>query len=104
MLGKVRETAVTSHRQSPGLLLNYSELPGTVSSRLGPHFRMQWNAEDLEAMKQASHVHSKRPAEAFQCDIDKKQEDATPLIRELAALWITPHYQRLETLRSNQMS
>lgn len=82
-----------------GMLLNYSELPDAVFSRLAEHFRCTFTAGECEAMRDTSQFDAKEPSYYFEPDSAAKQREAPPRVRELADRWLVGVYQRLEARR-----
>lgn len=86
-------------RHGNGLLLNYSELPQALEDRVARHFGVCLTPQEADALRTATHRHSKRGNEAFKPDAADKRNAANAVILELAARWLNEPYQRLEQLR-----
>jgi hypothetical protein len=100
VLGHVLTAALAALRQHPGgLLLNYSELPHALDTRLAPHFNLALGGADLEAWQAVRARHSKQPHQSFQPDAADKQAAADAALREAAARWLDEPYAELEWLR-----
>jgi hypothetical protein len=98
-LGIILEWAIRSAGDSRGMLVNYSELPGAFSERILRHFGVKYSDEEIAVMDAAKGQDAKEPTFFFEADVERKQKSAKPWMREIAARWIDPHYQRLEGLR-----
>jgi hypothetical protein len=101
VLGSFCRAALEHHRQDPGLLMNYSELPGAVESRLLDAFGINANDEDRERMKAATRFHAKNPALPFEPDSEAKNREASAQIRDMAELWVGAAYRELESARGS---
>lgn len=82
-----------------GKLVNYSELPDAVISSLLDFFNLECTEEEITAMRAASKKNAKNPFLEFEADSEKKQKESTPALREAAASWLYPIYQKLEAER-----
>jgi hypothetical protein len=94
--------AVLQGLDGRGLLLNYTELPHVVFSRVTPHFQCRWSQDEEEAMRAAATRNAKKPGEAFQPDSRRKQSEASPRVREIAERFLGHLYRELETRRAAQ--
>ena len=100
LLGRLVDVAVDHLSRYPGgMLINFSELPEACFGRLLHHFDFDPTAGELERMRQNASHNSKTPGLPYEPDCESKQQAATERVRELAARWIEPSYQQLETLR-----
>jgi hypothetical protein len=88
-----------------GLLLNYTELPGAVFTRLADHFHCSFSEEEIATMQEATQFNAKNPGFYFAPDAADKQQQATTRTRDLSDRWLSDVYRRLEDrrLRSNQL-
>lgn len=91
-------------RHGNGLLLNYSELPQALESRLAAHFGIDLNALDAAALRTVTNRHSKRGHQAFVSDAAEKRAAADSVIVDLAARWLNGPYQKLEQQRLDSAS
>jgi hypothetical protein len=99
-LASLCQAALGGYEIGGGLLLNYNQLPEAAWSRVANHFGVPVSALERERMAQAAQLDSKNPVLPFEPDIEKKNTEATELIRGLADEWIRPHYRQLEALRA----
>ena len=81
-----------------GLLVNYSELPQAVETRILPHFGIEPSPAGRAAMAAAGHRDAKTPALSFTGDSDAKQAAASAAVRAAAGRLDAP-YAALEALR-----
>ncbi|MBS1188765.1 MAG: hypothetical protein H6R10_557 [Rhodocyclaceae bacterium] len=86
-------------RHGNGLLLNYSELPAALESRVAVHFGIDTDVLDNAALRAVTGRHAKRNHLSFQPDAAEKRAAADPEVSELAARWLNEPYQDLEQLR-----
>lgn len=86
-------------RHGNGLLLNYSELPQALESRLASHFGIAPDLVDSEALRAVTGHHAKQPHAAFQPDAAKKRASADEEVLALAAHWLDEPYRVLEQMR-----
>jgi hypothetical protein len=102
ILGSFCQAALERHRQDPGLILNYRELPQSVESRLLNAFRIVATEEDRARMRSASQLNAKTPQLQFESDSESKNRAASDLLRRMADRWIRPAYEELEAERQTQ--
>ncbi len=89
-------------RYANGLLLNYSELPHALETRLADHFGIAPDALGSAELRAAATRHSKHPHATFQSDTMEKRAAADDEVLSLAARWLHQPYQALEAMRSIQ--
>jgi hypothetical protein len=99
VLASFCRAALEQHRHDPGLLVNYSELPGAVEARLLGAFGIVASHQDIIIMQSATQFNAKNPCMPFENDTEGKERAATEKIRQMADRWIGPHYDDLETCR-----
>lgn len=99
VLQQIGVAAAGALERGDGLAVNYSELPSAVTGRIGTHFRIEWEEQELVAMEHASRFHAKAPSTPFVADRERKQREAGRDLRNWAAKWLEGTYQRLETAR-----
>jgi len=97
MLGAIFETMESAFSADPqhGLLVDYAGLPAAVDARVFPHFGLQPDAGERDAMNAAWRQDAKRPAFEFSPDSDTKRREATDAVRTAAERWVAPAYRRL---------
>jgi hypothetical protein len=98
VLGRTCEAAADAVAGGGGLLVNYSELPDAVFSRILPHFGVTADADELAAMTRAAGRDAKAPYAAFAADGEAKRAEATPRLLDLVARHMAAPYRRLEAL------
>jgi hypothetical protein len=103
-LGVMLEAMVRYFDPATTLLVNYSELPGSIMSRVMPHFGMDVESERIAGLNAVMSRDAKNPRQIFSHDSAAKQLDADSHTRAMANRWMHPHYQQLETLRLQQIS
>jgi hypothetical protein len=91
--------AVQGFGAGGGILVNYSELPDAVSSRILGHFGIEPGADDLAAMTIAARRDAKHRYQDFRRDADTKQRAASPDVREAVGKHLSGVYAELEALR-----
>jgi hypothetical protein len=98
----LKQAEQAMERHGNGLLLNYSELPEALETKLASHFGMELTALDIEALRPITARHSKRNHAAFQLDAAEKRAAADSVILELTERWLNEPYQALEQMRMVQ--
>ncbi len=88
-------------RHDNGLLLNYSELPEALESKLAAHFGLDLTGLGTDNLRTVTGRHSKQRDTAFHPDSAEKRAAADAHILELTFRWLNKHYQLLEQLRLN---
>lgn len=100
VLSHVMQEAARAMRQYPGgLLLNYSELPKAIGTRLNPHFALDLCAADIAAIETVTARDAKNPERQFQADSDEKRASADAALHALAARYLDEPYRVLEGMR-----
>ncbi|MDA8454762.1 sulfotransferase family protein [Acidovorax sp. GBBC 3334] len=98
-LGGIYEAMVRQFRPERTLLLNYRQLPSAILAQIAPHFGIAPSPQAALQIESTFAVHAKHPNHPFAPDAQRKRQQASPRLRELAAQWIAPHYDALEALR-----
>jgi hypothetical protein len=105
VLSHILNAAIQALQTYPGgLLVNYSELPTALTTRLAPHFKLHLNGSDLTAWQQTTARHSKNPQQTFTADSADKQHAADEAIRAIAARWLDGPYAVLEQMRLERLA
>ncbi|MBE0620240.1 MAG: hypothetical protein IH605_06580 [Burkholderiales bacterium] len=102
MSGVLQQARQAMARHGNGLLLNYSELPEALETRLAGHFGVDLSHLDHEILRAVGRRHSKQGHAAFQADAAEKRAAADAEMLELEARWLNEPYQLLEHLRLGQ--
>lgn len=102
-LGAMLEAMVRYFDPASTLLVNYSELPASVITRIAPHFGMELDSKQIVSLDAVLARDAKNPAQAFSTDSASKQQEADAHVRAMATRWMQPHYQQLEVLRQRQI-
>lgn len=103
-LGAILQAMVSHFDPATTLLINYSELPASVLTRIAPHFGMALDADEVAALDTAATRDAKNPAMTFASDSASKRREADDHTRDMAARWMLPHFRQLEELRLRQVS
>ncbi len=90
-------------RHGNGLLLNYSELPDALETRLAGHFGIVPDAQDRAALLAVMARHAKQPHVGFAPDSAKKRAIADEEVLALARQWLHRPYQALEEMRNSRL-
>ena len=98
-LERICRAALDGYRDGDGLLIDHSELPEAVCTRVLPHFGLRAEADELAGMRATARFDAKRPERPFVDDSEAKRRDTSAEARELAATLLAPLYGRLEDLR-----
>jgi gluconate kinase len=91
--------AALDHRTGTTILVSYRDLPGAVTSTLLPFFGVEVRAEEAERMRDVALFHAKEPGRRFSADAEATAAVATPSLRQAAARWPGPVFERLEAHR-----
>lgn len=83
------------------LLINYSQLPQAVWTRILPHFDVDFSDDDRSVMAAAARYDAKMPKSRFRPDSKSKQREATVSIRAIANQRLGKIYSQLEALRTS---
>jgi hypothetical protein len=98
----LKQAGQAMERHGNGLLLNYSELPEALETKLAAHFGMELTTSDIETLRPITTRHSKRNHAVFLVDTAEKRAAADSVILELTERWLNEPYQALEQLRMAQ--
>jgi hypothetical protein len=98
----LKQAGEAMERHGNGLLLNYSELPEALETKLAAHFGIALTASDIETLRPVTTRHSKQNQAVFLVDTDEKRAAADSVILELTERWLNEPYQALEQLRRAQ--
>lgn len=99
VLARFCESLLPLAADPKSILVNYSELPEAVTGRMLKHFGVTYSAEDIAKMRSAAQFNSKTPRMSFAPDGQQKRDEASEIIREMAAKWVGPVYEKLEAVR-----
>lgn len=88
-------------RHGNGLLLNYSELPQALETRLAKHFGIAPDVLGGAELRAVTGRHAKQPHATFQSDSVTKRACADDEVLSLAARWLDKPYRALEAMRGN---
>lgn len=102
-LGSMLQAMVRYFEPATTLLVNYSELPTSVMTRVAPHFGMAIDSAQVAGFNAVLARDAKNPAQTFSSDSAYKQREADEHTRAMATRWMKPHYQQLEALRLQQI-
>lgn len=83
-----------------GMLVDYTELPDAILTRIAPHFGIVPGAAQRDAMAAVATRSAKAPGERFVPDSAAKRAAATPTIAAAARALVDPVHARLEALRT----
>ncbi|MDD5058023.1 MAG: hypothetical protein PHQ60_09125 [Sideroxydans sp.] len=98
----LKQARQAMQRHGNGLLMNYSELPGALESKLAAHFGIDLAAQDMASLHAVTGRSAKQRHVAFQPDAADKRAAADAVVLELAARWLDEPYQALEQMRNDK--
>ena len=101
MLAAFARAGHDAHASGKGLILDYSELPQALLSKVLPHFGLGLGAGGLELVQHVCARHSKRPEVAFSADADPNRTGAAPF-RAVCEPILGPIMDALAALRSDR--
>lgn len=99
VLKRICESALDYANHPNALLVNYSELPEAVFTKIFVHFNVNYESEQLAKMQSATKRDAKMPQIAFKPDIKDKNAEASEKVRVAAARHVAPVYEKLEGIR-----
>jgi len=102
VLARTYEAGLEHYESGRGMLVNYSQLPVVVWTRLADFFRVRYTTADVEALSRAARFDAKNPALEFEDNSAAKRGAATDDLRQLAESWLVPVYERLEAARAQE--
>lgn len=97
VLGRICEAALDAYASGGGLLVNYSQLPDAVWTRILPHFGIANSDDERAVMARAALFDAKTPGMAFVPHGNR--QDATDRLRVAAAMHVGGVFRALEALR-----
>jgi gluconate kinase len=97
VLGEICRAALTNCDDDSMMLVNYSQLPDAVCTRLTEWFGAHYTDAECEQMTSAAQFDAKNPLLPFADDTDAKRREANEPVRHAADLWVRPFYEALET-------
>jgi hypothetical protein len=99
VLGLLCDTVIQHFPCKRGMLVNYRQLPDLVWSELPAHFGLELPAGAVERMQETAAFNIKDRTRRFESDSERRREEASEEIRRMAAEWVQPQYEKLESLR-----
>jgi hypothetical protein len=103
IMGKIFEEAAraVSRETNTAGCLHYNQLPSIAWGGLRQTLGVTHDeAAAITIMQTAAKWDAKNPYFEFVNDVDDKQREATPLLRNLIDQWVRPHYDALEKMRN----
>jgi len=98
ILSRIGESVLRHYAPGSGLLVNYRELPGAVSTDVLSHFGVCCSADERAAMAEVARFDAKRPDMPFTNDALAKRRATTPAILS-AVKPLSGLHAKLEALR-----
>jgi hypothetical protein len=96
------QAAVDTARVTPKgmfLAVHYSRLPDAIWETIGPHFGIEFTAEEIDMMRTEARFSSKKTDKVeFTPDSDKKRDEATPMMKMFAERFVAPVIEELKAL------
>lgn len=89
-------------RHGNGLLLNYSELPEALETRMTRHFGIALDPREQVALGEVCGRHAKGGHEPFRPDAAEKRAAASIEVMGLAERWLYEPYRELERMREER--
>ena len=102
VVGKICEAVLESYSEGGGLLVNYSELPHGLWTRMMPHFGIACSEADREAMGEVAKYDAKNPGTTFSREAREERDRARQRMQPLAEQYLGDVYLRLELLRRDE--
>jgi hypothetical protein len=99
VLNRICEAVLLPYSDGGGLLVNYSELPQAVWTKILPHFGIAFSDADRAAMSDTALYDAKTPGMTFSPDAGAERRKTMSLVRPVAEQYLGDIYRRLEALR-----
>ena len=99
VLAAFGRAALDAHPSGNGLILDHTELPAALWTKVLPHFGLSANQVAVEAMWAVSQHHSKAPGTAFAPERDPNRAGAAPFRAVIDAI-VGPVMAALDALRT----
>jgi gluconate kinase len=99
VLAKFCEAALQYREVGRSMLVNYRQLPEIFFSSLLDHFQVSYSTDEIESMRRVTQFNAKSPGMTFTSDTADKQREIPDEVRQLAARWVGPLYEKLEAGR-----
>jgi hypothetical protein len=99
VLNRICEAVLQPYSDGGGLLVNYSELPQAVWTKILPHFGIAFSDADHAAMAGTALFDAKMPGMTFSPDAGAERREAMELVRPVAEQYLGDTYRQLEILR-----
>jgi len=100
VLGAIYAAGLEAQAGTPGLLVDYAQLPGVTWDAVAAHFGITPTAEEIERLTAASDRNPKQGDQPFERDAEAKRAAASEEVRALAERWMRPAYEELEAART----
>lgn len=100
VLGAIYEAGIEALAASPGLPVNYADLPGAAWEAVAGHFGITPTPEEIPRLTAQSGRDAKRGNQPFTADSAAKRNAAPDALKALAERWMRPAHDRLEALRT----
>jgi hypothetical protein len=104
VLGSICEAALRHHQTSPGLMVDYRQLPDAMWTEIASFFGASVPVTDLEAYKRAATRDAKNPVLQFTGDSHAKRVTANDDVRAASDKWLAPLYERLQAVNPGRPS
>ena len=101
VLGRMLEAGHVGCMHAGGRALHYRHLPQAMWTEFGDVFGIRNDATSLEKLQKAARWNAKHPQFEFVEDSERKQREATPVLRNFVERWATPAYRALEGARAD---
>lgn len=99
VLGAICQPVLKHAEKENALMINYSQLPEAVNSKIIKHFKVAYSAKSMASMNDAAQFNAKAPQLSFSPDAREKNKEATEMVRQCAEEFVAPCYRELENIR-----
>jgi len=99
ILGSMLAAAAAGCASEGGRLMHYGELPEAMSTGFRDVLGIAADAAASEALQRAARWNAKSPQFEFSPDAERKQREASDILRAANERWAAPTYRALERLR-----
>ncbi len=102
VLGRLSQFAMQHHQSDRGLLVNHSQLPDFVWTKLLDFFLIDHTEDQIRNMRHRSQFEAKQPGFVYQPNTRERKLTPPEELIFLAKKWIEQEYREMETLRLQQ--
>lgn len=100
-IAKFCEAALSNAESPNAKFINYQQLPDAFAAEICPHFKLNFDVDESERMRNSAKFHAKNPSAKFAPDSEEKRTGASDATIHFAETLVAPFYEKLERIRTN---